>query len=408
MLRVLREGDGKAVRHALHGDLHVRAAAANAGQLHGLGHLHAAVTHGANAQRLDLAGGLLVQVAVLHGNLARQRHLTEPLFARQVLLDIPVLHPRDHQAPAVRREHSLHGVEVRAVVDDLMALLGEGIRRLVVAADEGDVAVARVAARLVAHHVLRADQEHALAVQGKEVRAFPHAAQAAAVFRQLLYVAPVDRVLAFKQQDLAAAVRRAAGDHGAVHAVAAQPELRVAEVDLACALGQHGVVEHRVAVELLVVNAVADRQTLGLAIDLGAILALFKAHAGVHQQMAAVGELNRVAGETARAVVIGLIRRERTGQGFPVKQVAAHSVRPVHRPPLRPVRVILVKKMILALVAAQAVRVVHPAHTGGEVVRRALVRGDILFLVRLIGSRFEQLFTDHNFLNFFRLYRIQP
>ena len=86
---------------------------------------------------------------------------------------------------------------------------------------------------------------------------------------------------------------------------------------------------------------------------------------------------HRRTGETA-VFILRAFRRQRDRQMLPVHEIPTARMAPVHRPPLRRVRVVLIESVIPAVKPHQTVRVVDPAGTGRQMVTRVPTRVDIL------------------------------
>ena len=209
------------------------------------------------------------------------------------------------------------------------------------------------------------------------------------ILRRLADQTPGDQILALIEQHLTAALVVPAGNDAAISSVRLLPELGVAEMLVACAGGQVLGGDDRVARELRVVQSVAEGKVLGLYLLPPAVTGDLVGHAGVHQRVPSVRQGQSGAGKAA-AVVIGHIRGQGCGEVFPVQQVAADRVAPVHRPPVGIVGVILVKQVVLTVVEGKAVRVVHPAHAGREMEGRPILRHDKGALVGFIVPRVQQ------------------
>ncbi len=137
---------------------------------------------------------------------------------------------------------------------------------------------------------------------------------------QRCLVGPADRVVTAVQQDRAAVVRAAVADDGAVAAVCLPPDFRVAKINGAAALGQILRGQHGVCFQLFVVHAVADGKALRLPVLQKALGRALAPNAGIHQQLAAVRQLQRAAGKAAGGI-IWFIRRKRGGQTLPVQKI---------------------------------------------------------------------------------------
>ena len=145
---------------------------------------------------------------------------------------------------------------------------------------------------------------------------------------------------------------------------------------------------------LFVVDAVTDGNALALEHLLHAVHTPRLVHAGVEEQMPAVGHLHCAAGEAAVGV-IGHIGSEGSREILPSNKVLCPCMSPVHGTPLGAVGMVLEEQMVIALVIAKAVGVVHPAHRCGEVIGGALCVGIAHILPFKVTGTLQQ-FTAHN------------
>ena len=389
------------LRH-MQGQLHVEHSS-----LHALQPGHSAdftpVMHGNGpAQLLQLPQRPLPQPAVPDGKLPRNAHLACPglvLFAKRN--GIPVLQPADHHAPSVGHEYGLRGVEVDAVIDGLVLLLLEHAGLFVEVPDQAQGPVAVVVFEALRQHILRTGEQHPFPVQREKVRALPHPAEAAVIFRQFRLVGPVEAVPAFKQQDLSAAVCRPAADQRKVAAIRRMDDLGIAEVVATGPLRQLRRIDHRIALIFIKVHAVSDSNILGLDLDGTAVLAVLQQHTGIHQKQPSVRQFHSASGK-APIVVIDLVRRKCCRQKFPVQHVAAHGVSPMHAVPMRRIGIILVEHVVFSAVITKSVRVVHPSGTRSKMKERAFIFVDLSFQDLLRFSCLPQrLANDHGYPRFF-------
>ena len=156
-----------------------------------------------------------------------------------------------------------------------------------------------------------------------------------------------------------------------------------------------GFCQYRISFIFLIIDTVACGNALPLYVpDSSVFLGLF-CHSGVHKQMPSVGECNGTPRKTA-VFIIRLVWRQGSGKIGPVQQVRADGMSPVHRSPMRIIRVILVKKMVLSVVEGKTVGVIHPAYTGGQVKFRPLFFFYMFFICLLIVSCLLQKRTYHD------------
>ena len=86
---------------------------------------------------LYLPDRLLIQAAIPNRQFSWQAHLPKPRTARCVqVTGIPVLHPTDHDPPAIRRHHRLRRIEVNPIIDRLIRLLMEFLCLLIKSAKQ--------------------------------------------------------------------------------------------------------------------------------------------------------------------------------------------------------------------------------------------------------------------------------
>ena len=244
-------------------------------------------------------------------------------------------------------------------------------------------------------HLLGADNQHLPPVQGEVVRALPHLAVLVAAGVDLPLQRPVQAVRAAVEQHRAAGVGGAVADGRQIGAVRVPPDFGVPEVQGAAALRQVPRRQNRVAVILLVVQPVADSHALGLDLLQRAVLGAHPAHAGVHQQLPPVGQLQRAAGKAAVGVIFLLVRGQGGGQALPADEVFGLDVPPVHGAPLAGVGVVLVEQVVLPLVDGEAVGVVHPADGRGNVEGGALLIGDVGAVLGFKIAGLLKRFADH-------------
>jgi len=108
-------------------------------------------------------------------------------------------------------------------------------------------------------------------------------------------------------------------------------------------------IQDRIHLTLFIIHTVAHGKTLSLDIPISAVRLPFPEHTGIHQQMPAVRKRYRAPGETS-VPVTGVIRRKCRRKVFPVQEVTAYRMSPVHRSPFCFIRIILIKHMILPIV----------------------------------------------------------
>ena len=220
---------------------------------------------------------------------------------------------------------------------------------LIVLADQAERSVSIVVFEFGRQHILRTCEQDPFPVQFKEVRTLPHLTEPVVVGGKHLFKAPFEPVRACKEQDLAAAVRRAVSHDAAVCAILFPPHFRIPEIKPAAALRKILCVQYRIALIFLVIHAVSHSKALSLYIAEAAVRLAFPQNAGIHQQMSAVRERYSAPGK-ASVSVISLIRSQGSRQVLPVQEIFTHGMPPMHGSPFRFIGIILVKHMILTIV----------------------------------------------------------
>ena len=124
----------------------------------------------------------------------------------------------------------------------------------------------------------------------------------------------------------------------------------------------------------------------------------FPDHPGIHEQLPSVRKLNGAARETA-VPVINLIRSQRGRKVFPVQQVLAHRMPPVHGSPIGVIRIVLVKHMVFPLIPGKTVGIIHPSGACGQMERRPFLFGYHLLESLLVLARFPQCLACHHILH---------
>ena len=84
----------------------------------------------------------------------------------------------------------------------------------------------------------------------------------------------------------------------------------------------------------------------------------------------------------AAICIVRLVGKERDGLALPVYEIAARHMRPMHRPPLRLIGIMLIEEMILAAEIGKAVRIVAPADARRDVEPRVPALVDLGFIGR--------------------------
>jgi len=211
-----------------------------------------------------------------------------------------------------------------------------------------------------------------LVAQREEIRAFPHVAVARRVVvdDQRAEVVPVHQVVGTVVPDRAVLLFDRGAD-GHVPAVGLAPDRVVAVVAAADAGGRLG--DERVGRVLLErAHAVAaDRQTRAA---LCADDVVVHAHPGV-MEIHRIADAHGAAGKDAGGVV-GMVGEKRERAMFPVHEITADGVAPVHVAPVGAVGVVLIEQVKHAVELHEAVRVVDPVLRSGEMRRRAMGIGE--------------------------------
>ena len=235
------------------------------------------------------------------------------------------------------------------------------------------------------HHILGAGDQHCLTVQLKEIRAFPHHTEAPSVGGQDSFKFPCKSVRAAVEKDLPVMLRCTVTHHTSVCTVRLPPYLGITKVKPTAVLGKLLTVQYRIARIFLIIQAISHRNTLCLHFPVAPIRLILLDHACIHQQMFAIGQHDSTARKTAVPVIIR-IRRHCRRQLFPVQQILAHCMAPVHGTPIGTERMILIEHMIFPFVIRKTVGVVHPSHPRGQMKIRPRFRRDLPLLLLLIPS----------------------
>ena len=253
--------------------------------------------------------------------------------------------------------------------------IGEMLVRFIGFSDHADRSVSVMIFKSLRKHKLRTDKQDLFSVKLKEIRAFPHHAEAPVILSQNTDKLPGKSICTFKQKQPAELIFVASPHQAAVTAVFRAPDLRVAEVIRAQSFRQIFARQYRIITVFLVVEPITHRNALHLQI-LRAVTGLF-ANAGIQDQLPSVLKLHGIARKTS-VRVIPFIRRERRGQIAPVQKVIAYRMPPVHVIPRGFIRIVLVEQVILSFVERKTVRIVHPAAAGCQVKSRTGFRWDPL------------------------------
>ena len=216
--------------------------------------------------------------------------------------------------------------------------------------------------QFLGEHVLRTCEKKLFAVQRKVIRTLPHHTESVIVLDDKFIVGPVESVIADKLQDLSIFVLSFVADYHVIFAVFSPP-LRVSEVKLA-GTGRKGIrCDHGISFVFCIVHAIAHSNTLGLILmDLSAF-SLNLVNSRIDKELFSVFHFHCTSRKTSVAV-ISCIRRHCCRKIFPGYKVTALGMPPMHWPPNRVIRVILVKEMVLSLICAKPVRIIHPSAPG--------------------------------------------
>ncbi|MNE32171.1 hypothetical protein D3C80_1257690 [compost metagenome] len=209
-------------------------------------------------------------------------------------------------------------------------------------------------------HPLGRKHQNAFILEGEEVRALPHIAH---LFFRLIKdsgIVPLMQVGGTIQAHLAGLAIASADYH--VPAISFSPHLRIAE------MVQTRRSIHHNPLALEVDPIAASRKTLHLIkVSLIAGIAM-EFMPGINQRQR-VAINNRRARETT-VFIFRAFRSQRDRQVLPMNQIFTARMAPVHRPPLRGIRMVLVKSVIPTVKPDQTVRIVNPARTRGKMVAR--------------------------------------
>ena len=195
--------------------------------------------------------------------LPRQGHLSKKWQPRRMIVHAaPKLHPRDHHAPPLRRQHGLGSIEIQAVVDGLILIKAKG-SHIVRLPDETEGPVPVDILETIPLYLLGADEKYLPAVQREVIRTFPHPSPAIAAGSHSADKAPGKTVVAFVQQYRAASVLGPVTDDG-LQLPIRQRDLGVPEIPGAPPHRQQAPVNDGITGMLLVIQSVAESNALGL------------------------------------------------------------------------------------------------------------------------------------------------
>ncbi len=299
-----------------------------------------------------------------------------------VVAGIPVLHPSNHHPSSVRCQDSLGRIEVDSVVNRLICLFREFLRFPVIRPNQAQRPVPVMVLEAGGKHVLGAGEQHPLPVQREKVRAFPHLPETVVIRRQHLFIMPRITVRTFKKQNLSAAVRRPVADDAAVGSVLLPPHLGIAEIKPAAAFRDIFLVQNRILIILYIVHSVPHGKALCLDFIITAVCLALLDHACVHQKLPAVRKRNRAAGK-ASVPVIDFIRSQRRRKIFPMQEIRAHRMPPVHGAPVG-----IIEHVVLPVMPGEAVGIVHPPGPGGQMEARPLLERNRFPESFLVFTRF--------------------
>ena len=210
-------------------------------------------------------------------------------------------------------------------------------------------------------HVLRAYQEHGFTIQCKEIRTFPHFSVSVFILCQNADKLPVKTGFTGIQKNLSASVFRAVTDHAIKQTVLALPDLRITKINSASSGRNIFFCENRIVFYFFIIQSIPDSQSLSLNVLFRSILLDLMIYSCVDQKLPSVRKLSCTSGKTSYMVII-LIRCKSCRKIFPVKQILAHRMSPMHTVPLCLVWIILIEQMILSLIPGKTIGVIHPSN----------------------------------------------
>ena len=208
-------------------------------------------------------------------------------------------------------------------------------------------------------------EEDILAIQGEEIRTFPHIALSLQILclGQDRNLTPVNEILRSVQQGSSQAVLSLAAQYH-VEGIPFLPNLWITEV-LGIVLWSS---QDRVAVIFGKVNAVLAIGKVLVLVEGLVIIWLEVMMAGVDEPQLAI-IFHSTAGEAA---AFHIPWHQGCWQCLPMNQILAAGMAPMHWTPLGRIWMILVKHMIIALKKAEAIWVIHPAGFGHDVIPKAI------------------------------------
>ncbi len=205
---------------------------------------------------------------------------------------------------------------------------------------------------------------------------------------------PLKTILAGEQQNPPVSVCQTVSRNATVRAVRILPYFRVPKIKLTSTDGKLCRVKYRIFFILFIVNSVSNGKALCLDITNRIIFLTLLDNTGVHQQLPAVGKRQRTS-RKAPVSVVRLVRRQRCREMFPVEQIAAHRMSPVHRSPFGLIGIILVKHMVHSIVIRKSIRVIHPPNPRAQMKIRAFLPRNTFFNSLLILARLAQCLACH-------------
>ena len=181
--------------------------------------------------------------------------------------------------------------------------------------------------------------------------------------KEVVHKLPLKEIGRLKEKNSSPALDLSCGND-APEAVAMTPNLGITEIAGSVALGQKLLANNN-AMLLKADTVSAFCQALNLT---DAFAALILDKAGIHEPKSAV--VHHCTTREATVLITIVTGCESNGKIFPVGQIIADNVSPMHRSPPDIIRVMLEKRMVLTVIINQSVRIVYPAPLTGYVKNR--------------------------------------
>ena len=171
--------------------LHVNPPTADSIQTNLLRDQHILVIYPVTAQLVQFSYWGLVQPSVLDMQLPWKTHLPKPRYILcSKITSVPVLHPSDHNAASIRRQHCLRRIKINTIINRLIMPFRECVCLFIIITNQAECPVSVMILKSLRKHILRTDKQYCTAVEHEEIRTFPHKSKAVVVFCEHLLIFP--------------------------------------------------------------------------------------------------------------------------------------------------------------------------------------------------------------------------